>query len=65
MEKLLAAANLIVDDVPVIPVVFNRSVAVVGSGLSRVDVDYFGNFSFTRAKLKNYEDYLINKETEN
>lgn len=62
--KLLAAANLIVEDVPVIPVVFNRSVAVIGDGLSRVEVDYFGNFSFTRAKLKNYEDYLINKEAE-
>lgn len=64
-QKLVAAADLIAQDLPVIPVVFNQSFAVIGDGLSRVEVDYFGNFSFKNAKLKNFEDYLVyEKETE-
>ena len=56
---LQAAAKLIAQYVPVIPVVYNQNFGVIGKGLSRVDVDYFGNFSFDRAKLKNYDEYFV------
>ena len=58
-SKLAAAAGLIAEDVPVIPVVFNQKVAVIGKGLSGVEFDYFGNASFTKAKLKSYEKYFV------
>ena len=60
--KLSAAAGLIAEDVPVIPVVFNQSFSVIGDDLSRVEVDYFGHFGFARAKQKNYEKYLPAEE---
>ena len=59
VQKLAAAAGLIAEDCPVIPVVFNQSISVVGKGLSGVKVDYFGNVSFTKAKLASYKDYLV------
>lgn len=61
-EKLGAAAGLIASDCPVIPVVFNQNVSVIGKGLSGVDVDYFGNVSFTKAKLSGYMKYLVYDE---
>lgn len=64
-QQLISAADMIAQYIPVIPVVFNMNFGVIGDGLSRVDVDYFGNFSFERAKLKNYEQYFVySKETE-
>lgn len=57
--KLKAAADMIAAELPVIPVVFNQNFGVIGDGLSGVEADYFGNFSFEDAKLKNYEDYFV------
>ncbi len=63
--KLKAAADMIAAELPVIPVVFNQNFAVIGDGLSGVEADYFGNFSFDRAKLKNYDQYFVyEKESE-
>ncbi len=61
-SKLSSAAGLIAEDLPVIPVVFNQSFSVIADGLSRVEVDYFGNFSFNRAKLKNYDKFFVYTE---
>ena len=60
--KLKDAADMIAAELPVIPVVFNQNFGVIGDDLSGVDVDYFGNFSFDEAKLKDYEKYFINTE---
>lgn len=57
-EKLRAAEKLLVEEAPVIPVVFNQSFAFVSNELKKVEFDGFGNFVFTGAKLKNYQDYL-------
>ncbi len=62
--KLSTAAGLIAEDLPVIPVVFNQNFSVIAKGLSRVEADYFGNFSFTRAKLKNYQQFFVYTEDE-
>lgn len=58
-SKLASAAGLIAEDIPVIPVVFNQHFSVTAKGLSRVEVDYFGNFSFARAKLRKYTKYFV------
>ena len=57
--KLKQAADMVATELPVIPVVFNYNFGVIGSELSGVDVDYFGNFAFDGAKLKNYQDYYV------
>ena len=62
VSELAAAAGMIAEKCPVIPVVFNQNISVIGKGLSGVDVDYFGNFSFTKAKLGSYKKYLIYDE---
>ncbi len=60
-EALEKAEEILLDSCPVIPVVYNQSFAFISKDLSKVSTDAFGNFSFTKAKQKNYEQYL-NKE---
>ena len=57
--KLEEAADMVATELPVIPVVFNQNFGVIGGELSGVDVDYFGNFAFDGAKLKNYQNYFV------
>ena len=52
-EKLLVA-----DEAAVIPVVFNANAYVVSGELSNVKTNYWGVQIFTKAKLKNYVQYL-------
>ncbi|MBR5139746.1 MAG: hypothetical protein IKV16_01700 [Clostridia bacterium] len=57
-EKLKAAEKLLIEQAPVIPVIFNQSFAFVSKQLKKVETNGYGYFEFTSAKLKNYEDYL-------
>ncbi|MBQ7363420.1 MAG: hypothetical protein IJW48_03100 [Clostridia bacterium] len=52
------AERLLVTDAAVCPIVFNSNFAFVSSELRKVETDGFGHFVLTKAKLKNYEDYL-------
>ena len=61
-EKLRQAEKLLVEEAPVIPVVFNQSFAFVSGELSDVEIDGFGNFVLTQAELKNYHNYLPEEE---
>lgn len=45
------AEALLMKDLPVCPIVFTKK-AVLSAGIKGIDVDYFGNISFTEAKLK-------------
>ena len=57
--KLLAEAEkILMEDMPVIPVIFNQDAYLVSKELKKVDSTYFGTRIFTKTKLKNYEDYL-------
>lgn len=56
-EKLKAAEKLLVEQAPIIPVVFNQSFAFVSYELKNVELDGFGHFVLTEAELKNYQDY--------
>lgn len=61
-EKLIAAEKLLIEEAPIVPVVFNQSFAFVSKELKKVSFDGFGNITFTAAKLKNYADYIKEEE---
>lgn len=56
--KLIEAEKLLIEEAPVIPVVFNQNFAFVSKELKKVKYDGLGNIFFTEAKLKNYKDYI-------
>ncbi len=53
------AEERLLDQMPIIPIVFNRSASLVNGALSRVYTNYFGFAVFTRTELRNYHDHLI------
>ena len=61
-EKLIAAEKLLIEEAPIIPVVFNQSFAFVSKELKKVDFDGFGNIVLKDAKLKNYKEYMTEEE---
>ena len=58
MASLHAAEKLLIEEMPVAPIVFNQNFCFISKDLSGVKIDGFGNFVFTDAKLKKYENYL-------
>ena len=52
------AETLLMQNLPVIPIIFNQSATLTGKGLSGVKTTYYGTAAFAKAKLRNYEDYL-------
>lgn len=59
---LVEAEKKILEDMPVIPVVYNQDGYVISKELSGVDHSYFGSRIFTKTKLKDYEKYLPQSE---
>jgi len=59
---LAEAEKILLENCPVIPVLYNQSFAFIHDDVSKVTVDAFGNFSFTKAVQKNYEQYLKDDE---
>ena len=57
------AEELLMQEMPVIPVVFNKNATVSTSDVKGVKSDYYVSYKFAGASLKNYEDYL--KDFEN
>ena len=57
-ELLHEAEEILLIDMPVIPIVSNMNVTMQSKELSKVDVTYYQTSVFTKAKLKNYEQYL-------
>lgn len=56
------AEELLLQEMPVIPLFFNRSALLTGRDLQRVYVDYYGRPVLTRAELRNYHQHLIADE---
>ena len=52
------AEKLLVDEAPIIPIIFNQTVSFSHKHLKKLSVNGLGNVVFTDAKLKNYKDYL-------
>ncbi len=61
-EDLKNAEKLLMEEMPIIPLVFNETFVFTAKGISKVKVDGFGNLKFTDVKLKNYEKYLPTEE---
>ena len=53
------AEEMLLADMPIIPLMFNQSFYVKHKNLRKLDVNYWGFTIFTQAKLRNYEDYLL------
>ncbi len=52
------AEEILMEDMPVIPIIFNQTFYVNNEDLD-VYVNYYGFTLFTKAKLKDYEDYFF------
>jgi len=57
-ELLHEAEKMLLEDMPIIPVIFNQDAYVISGELSKVSSSYFANRIFTKTKLKDYEKYL-------
>ena len=58
------AEELLLDDMAVIPVIFNQTLTLEHDDLSKVKYTYYGTFIFTKTKLKDYELYVPKEEEE-
>ena len=52
------AEKKLLDDMVVIPVIFNQNATLIRKDLSKVAYGYYGNPIMTKAKLKDYEKFL-------
>lgn len=52
------AEAIALEDMPVIPVIFNKNATLTAKDLSKVKATYYCPAIFTKTKLKNYEDYI-------
>ncbi len=57
------AEEMIVEDMPIIPIYFNQNAVLVREELSKVKSTYYCPATFTKAKLKDYELYVPVEET--
>ncbi len=57
-ELLHQAEALLLEEMPVVPLFFNRQAMLVKSELQRVYTDYYGHPVLTRAELRNYHNYI-------
>ncbi len=56
------AEELLLREMPVIPLTFGQTHYVKSNKIKKVSVDYYGYPSFTKTKLKNYQKYLETEE---
>ena len=63
-EILHEAEGVLLNDLPIIPIVFNKSFTMESKELSNVDYNYYHAPIFTKTKLKNYEDYIPAEDAE-
>lgn len=57
-ENFRKAEGILMNDVPVIPVVFNLSASVTNSKLKGETTDYYNVVQFKKAKIGSYDKYL-------
>ena len=60
--KLHEAEKLLLEDMPIVPVFVYQNYVLVSGELSSIKYDFYGNPIFTKAKLKNWEDYIVSKK---
>lgn len=52
------AEAMLLEKMPIIPIIFNQDAYLVSGELSKVSSSYYANRIFTKTKLKNYELYI-------
>jgi len=57
-EVLHEAEDLLMSDLPVIPIVFNQNAVLVNENLSKYSFTYYGTPVFAKLKLKDYQNYI-------
>lgn len=57
-EDLRAAEAILMEDLPIIPVVFNLSATVTNSKLKGEKIDYYNVLNFQKCKIGSYSKYL-------
>ncbi len=60
--ELHNAEKLLLEDMPVIPIIYNQNASLVSKDLSKIKATYYGTFIFTKTKLKDYELYVPSEE---
>ncbi len=63
-ELLHKAEELLIKDMPVMPLFVYENAYVIAKDLKKVEALYNGSLQFKQAKLKNYEDYKVTTQTE-
>ncbi len=58
------AEKILMDEMPVIPIIFNQNATVASKEISKYDFTYYGTIVIKKLKLKNYELYIPKKEEE-
>ena len=53
------AEQILAEDMPVMPVIFNQSATLTSKELSGLSKSYYGFTVFTKAKQKNWIDYIV------
>ncbi len=61
-ELLHEAEEIILADMPVIPILFNQRAVLTSKSLSGIRYNYYGTPIFSKANLKNWENYLPEEE---
>ena len=56
------AEELLMEELPVIPVVYNQNAILIHKDLSKVQATYYTPAYFRKTKLKNYKDYTFFNE---
>ena len=57
-QKLHEAEKMLLNDMPVVPVIEYRNIVLKSSKLSNVKYSAWGSFDFKSVKLKNWQDYV-------
>ena len=52
------AEKILLEDMPVIPIIFNQNATMTSNQLSKIEYTYYGSPIFTKMKLKNYLQYI-------
>ena len=58
LNALREAEKILVDEAPIVPIIFNQNFSFASSDISGVATDAFGNFVYDRMSLANYKEYL-------
>ena len=52
------AEKALMEDMPIIPIIFNQTATLASKEISKYSVDYYGAYNFSKLKLKDYEAYV-------